>query len=141
MKKTLAWSALLLSSITGCGETLTGVQSPQTGCSANAVLILVGDGFVQNFCGCQEASGTLATSGQNLTCTFAVGKTVIFQYQPGRLHHQIIPVGTPAIIDGPVYDPNASVPIRSFSHVPAAAGTYRFQDSFNTAVSGQLVVQ
>lgn len=111
-------------------------------CDANVASIMIWDGRIQKLCGCGGVDGEFAAPGTPLSCTFALteGKTVHFFYQGPFLRHQIVPVGTPAISPGSVFDPNSKVPSRAHAFEPNAAGTYQFTDEFDHTITGSIVV-
>ena len=136
--------AVLLMITAGCDAPNSNTPAVQaTACQAGAAQIAVADGYLQNVCGCNEPAGTLSGPSMSLTCTVRPNTIVLFRYQATRLKHQIIPTGTTDLsIFGasPVSDPLSSAPVLVHAIQLTASGTYTFQDAFNSALSGQIVV-
>jgi hypothetical protein len=139
--------ALLLGVSVSCGnhsffEDVTALDPSQTICASGVAQINVTDGFLHAVCGCAESGSEPTAPPARLTCTVPVGTIVIFYYQHGtQLLHQIVPTDSPAITSSPVSDPILEIPIRVHSTRLTGAGNYRFHDSFNNALSGEIVVQ
>lgn len=111
-----------------------------SGCGANTALIGVGDGYIQNLCGCTEADGTTSVTQDGFTCTVSNGDTVIFHYLGTKLKHQILSTsGGKSFPATPVNDPNSDHPVWSFSISITETGTFFFQDAFNPIISGQII--
>jgi hypothetical protein len=99
----------------------------------------VGDGYLRVLCGCTEPAGTLATAGSSLTCTAPAGTTFFILFLTNHTRHQIVSTGAPAFPPSPVSTGDqGSITAHAFSL--ATPGTYAFRDSFNAALTGQLVV-
>ncbi|HLD99457.1 MAG TPA: hypothetical protein VJB59_04320 [Bdellovibrionota bacterium] len=127
--------------LAGCGQdrpeatTISGST-----CTPETAQIAVTDGFLQRLCGCQEAAGTVATANEILTCSVPRGTTVYFHYYSTLLMHQIVSNGTPGFQSSPLSDPKLPL-IISFHPVRLdIVGTYGFEDAFNSAIAGQIVV-
>jgi hypothetical protein len=127
-------------SFLGCGSIPDNtVSAAQTGCQANQAQIRVGDGFLQNLCGCAEASQLVFQPTTGFTCTVTHGSFLAFHFQGNTLVHQIIPVGSPALQASPIEDPkSASIPKSLLFQIPTA-GTYLFQDAFNSQLFGTII--
>lgn len=123
-----------------CDDTETNPAPPS--CGSNQAQIAVYDGMLEILCGCQEAAGILIAEPNPLTCTVPSGTTVFFFYQGTKLRHQIISTTNPSLfVNSPVSDPNATIPVRSFYVTFSSTGTYEFQDEFESALNGQIIVQ
>ncbi|MBC7386397.1 MAG: hypothetical protein H7301_09600 [Cryobacterium sp.] len=109
-------------------------------CEAGSAQIAIWDGFLQRVCGCGGTDGEIFTPPTPLTCTFKLGQTVVVNYQGPVLTHQIIPVGSPGIPEGPLYDPNSSNRIYSHAFTLTATGNYLFKDQFNSNLTGSFIV-
>lgn len=127
----------------GCGNDSNVGRSAATSCTSGQVQLEVNDGFLRNLCGCTETAGTFAKAGTELTCTIVAGAYVSFNYLGTVQKHQIVSKGTPEFSPSPLSDPQvtAHTPIRYHGIALTIPGTYRFEDRFNSALSGQLVVQ
>ena len=128
-----------------CGREVTlypGGSAAQVtpGCTTGAALILVGDGFLQNLCGCAEPDGTRVLTPSVFTCTVQAGTLVVFDYVTAGTSHQILSTGTPSFPDSPVADPAAREDFSRHAIQPGTPGSYGFTDAFDTRVSGTLVV-
>lgn len=138
LKTALIWLAVS-SMLWSCGnETLEATNTP---CTASLAQLAVFDTFLENLCGCQEAGSTVISPPNPLTCTITVGTTVVFYYTGTRLTHEIASTGTPKFEDSPVSVPSAKNPILSYSVTFTTAGDYFFEDMYNTALNGEIVVQ
>jgi hypothetical protein len=136
---TLIIAALLAQACGSFGGTSTTTTTAGT-CNAGTAVIVVYDGYFQNVCGCQETSGVTVTPNL-FTCTVNAGTSVTFLVARGtRFTHQIVPVGTPALLPGPASSPEFH-PL-GLAHVvnPSTPGTYLFEDSFVPGSQGRLIV-
>lgn len=143
-------SAFSLVLLFGCGSStsLPTLAASATACTSNTAQIGIGDGFVQNLCGCGGTSGQVITPPQTLTCNVgAAGTTVFFHYIGTRLTHQIAPAGAAggagaadAFAVSPISDPAADTPIRVHAITLNASGTYSFVDLYTPQLQGSIVV-
>ena len=124
------------------GSTCSGVQTPAASlpCDSNVAEIAIWDGRIQKVCGCGGVDGEFASANTPLSCTFKLGVTAFVYYQGPFLQHQFVADGTPALPNGPVFDPDADDPIRSHAFTPTAAGTYRFKDEYDSTITGTITV-
>jgi hypothetical protein len=110
-------------------------------CDPNTAQILIGDGYQQILCGCQEASGQAVPSGGgSVTCTVSAGKTIMFHYLGATLSHQIIPRDGSGLPASPVSKPGDETRIPTFGFRLDRAGNYAYLDAFDPGVSGVIVV-
>ncbi len=110
-------------------------------CQAGVAQLFIFDGLMQIGCGCQEPAGVAPSPPTALTCTVPVHTTVFFQYLGvGKIKHQIVPVGAASSPLGPLFDPDGKSPVRAFASSFDTAGSYPFEDVFNTQVNGVIVV-
>lgn len=124
----------------GCGGgQIKEIPLQNTVCQAGTAQIAVGDVYLQNLCGCQQATSIVNPPG-TLTCTIPAGTTVFIHYLGTRLAHQILPTVPNSFPPSPLSDPNASTPIRSHAFQLRTAGNYNFQDVFYPALNGTFVV-
>ncbi|MBS1962648.1 MAG: hypothetical protein JST04_10555 [Bdellovibrionales bacterium] len=126
------------------GSKCSGVpEKPENvACTSKVAEIIIWDGRIQKVCGCGGVDGEFAAANTALNCTFSLTdeKTVFVYYQGPFLQHQFVPVGTPALPIGPVFDPDANQPIRSHAFTPTATGTYQFQDEYDHTIFGSITV-
>jgi len=117
----------------------TEVTLPMTSCDAKEAQISILDGFMQNHCGCQESTGQTLTT---LTCTISTGTTVFLHFGAAALRHQIVPVGSPAIMTGPMFDPSAGTVVRTFGFIidGTPGDVYSFKDQFDPRLTGQFIL-
>jgi plastocyanin len=117
----------------------TGCQAAASGATASAA-ILVTDGTLQILCGCAEAGGTTVGAGAGtLTCTVNAGTTVDFFVLKSRVPHMIQSTGSPAFVSSPPMNvPTNS--LRAYGVTFSTAGTYTYNDAYNSSLSGQIVV-
>jgi hypothetical protein len=127
---------------TGCSSqpTSNAVSTEQTQCSTGMAQLAVGDSSLHRMCGCNEGT-LLAPLGTAVTCTVPVGTVVYFHYLATELQHAIVSKGAPQFISSPVSDPSDELPIRVHVIRMTTAGTYEFEDAFNTGISGRLIAQ
>lgn len=143
-------AALALAVLPGCGATLANPSlSPSaTACTANTAQIGVGDGYLQNLCGCGGTPGQIISPPQTLTCNVsATGTTVFFHYLGTRLTHQIAPAGAAggdgsatAFVMSPISDPADKSPVRAHAIQLTASGTYSFVDLYTPQLKGSIIV-
>lgn len=141
LKKALVLGSLasVLLGLWGCGnETIEGINTP---CTTGLAQLAVFDTFLENLCGCQEAGNTVIDPPNPLTCTIPVGTTVVFYYTGTKMIHEIASTGSPSFENSAVSNPKASNPIRSFAVTFNTAGDYFFEDVYNQALNGEIVVQ
>lgn len=112
-----------------------------SGCGTKTALIGVNDGYISILCGCDESAGTIKTDGQPLTCTVPVGTWVVFDFSRNKLFHQIVPVGTPALVASGVSNPSAAEPLLSHSFQATSLATYAFKDQFQNGITGSIVTR
>ena len=124
------------------GSTCSGVPENRSSapCDPLVAEISMYDGRIQKVCGCGGVDGEFAAVGTPLNCTFSLGKTVFVNYIGPFLQHQFIAVGTPALPNGPVFDPSAKTPIAAHAFTPSATGTYQFEDQYDHTITGTIVV-
>jgi hypothetical protein len=131
----------------GCSnETNSGVSNSSTSagssCQALQAQIAVGDGFLRNLCGCAESAGQWVEANSGvLSCTVPVGTTLFISYIGTYLRHQIVPRGTPGFQPSPVSNPKGLPKILTHVVQFSEAGTYAFEDLFNSGLRGEIVVQ
>jgi hypothetical protein len=134
-------SALAVS-FAGC-DPYNGPNIDPTGsqCAGGVAQIGVGDGFLEYLCGCtgSPASGTVVGSPANLTCHIPSGTIVIFEYIAIQDQHQIVNTSGLAFPAGTIITPGSGV-TTSTTGVLTQVGTYGFQDDFNTALQGSIIV-
>jgi hypothetical protein len=129
--------------VSGCGKDESSeVLLSQTECSGKTAQIQVMDGFLKRLCGCTETSNTLIDSpnGQTLNCTVSTGTIVHFHFNSTRVQHQIVPSGSQAIPISPLTQSEGLLVTPSFAVPFDAAGSYPFQDRFNSKMSGTITV-
>lgn len=133
----LPFSALLASCENYQGPVINPAGSQCTGGEAQ---IGVGDGFLQFLCGCTGGSptGTTLPAPANLTCHVPSGTTVFFQYIAIQDQHQIINSSGNFFPSGPIINPPAVGQVSDATFT--ATGTYGFQDAFNNALQGSIIV-
>jgi plastocyanin len=108
-------------------------------CTSGVAQIGVGDGFLEYLCGCtgQPAAGTILYAPANLTCHVPAGTTVYFQYIAITEQHQIVNSSGDFFPSGPFENsPNATPSVATFT----ATGTYGFEDAYNNALQGSIIV-
>jgi plastocyanin len=133
-----------LSGLSGCNQEQLSPNIDPSGsaCTTTSAQIGVGDGFIENLCGCTGA-GELGKGVQpapaNVTCTVPSGTTVFFVYMGIETQHQIINNSGSSFPAGQIAtpsDPNTHIAAALFS----ASGTYNFEDAFDTQIQGKIVV-
>lgn len=126
---------------TGCGPNI-GIAAGATSCQAGSAQIRVGDGFLQNICGCQETSTAAVVSPATLTCTVSgTGTKVFFHYIGTRLTHQLGPTSAASVFPAsPISDPHAPQPVRVHVVQFNSSGTFAFEDLQNPAMTGRIIV-
>lgn len=139
----LAALALLAALTASCGSTITtSVPATAAGCHTGAAQISLGDGFQRLLCGCQEPSGTVIGSGKgSLTCTVAVGTTVLVIYEATLNNHQFLSTSGKHFISSPI---SGGLGVsRTYVHSVKLdeAGTYGYKDAFDGGIVGQLIAQ
>jgi len=147
MMKTISLLILVsigLLGLSGCNdEQLTPTIDPtSSACSSNVAQIGIGDGFVENLCGCTgagELSNGVQTAPANVTCTVPSGTTVMFVYIAIETQHQIVNTGGAFFPAGVIATPgNASTQVAAALF--SSSGTYLFEDVFDSAIQGKIVV-
>ena len=111
-------------------------------CDSTVAEIMIWDGRIQKLCGCGGVNGEFAPFNTALNCTISLAavKAITVFYHGPFLQHQFLAVGTPAVPNGPVFDPNSKVPIRAHGFTLTATGTYQFQDEYDHTIFGSIVV-
>jgi hypothetical protein len=117
------------------------VQS-DTVCQTGQAQIQISDGYFEDLCGCAEAAGTKVTSPGTLTCTVPVNTVVFFYVVATITHHQIISTtgGSLTFPSSPVSDTDTGT-IQPYGVPFNSAGTADFEDAYDTALQGQIIVQ
>jgi hypothetical protein len=135
--------------VLGCGrgtDTIVPLPNVATECSPNSAQILVGDGYLQNLCGCigtGENTQIYPIPG-NLTCHLAPSESqavVFFNFSNTTLQHQIVPTSTGAKFAPTPYInlPNSNTPTVFAVSFPESETVYPFQDAFSK-LNGQIFV-
>lgn len=147
MRPRMTWlhSPLLIAGLTSLAACGTGMDEPPgsgspTGCVSGVAQIGVSDSYLQIHCGCSEAAGTTVGAGTALTCTVPSGTQVTFHYIATEFPHQIVATGTPSFDPSAYHDPDAYATTRVHVVQLSTAGTYAFADTFNSSLTGQIVV-
>lgn len=128
-----------LSAIAGC-KVSDNDPDLNAACTTGNAQIFVGEGYLRLACGCAEGTNVLVIQGSAATCTVALGTRVLFHFSEARRRHQIVGVGSPNLGASDVVNPPDEAVFAAFAPSLPATGTYQFQDAFNAAVSGQLIV-
>lgn len=142
MKSVLSLILLISSVFLASCEQRTGpvIDRGGTGCHAGLAQIGVGDGFFEALCGCTggPADGTILTAPANLVCHVPAGTEVMFQFIDVHTTHQIINSGGLNFPSGAVIQPGAGIytSAAQFNDV----GTYLFEDAYDNALTGQIIV-
>jgi plastocyanin len=138
---TLISAGTLLFGISACENvtSLTGPNGVSGACTPGKAQLAVYDGFIQNLCGCQEPEEVVMPPA-SLTCTVPAGTTVWFWYISTTQFHQIQSTANPTFPTSPLNDPNASNPVKTHVVTLKDPGNYEFQDVYNRAVNGTIVV-
>ena len=136
----------LLLLLAACGDTLPpaggGGQAVQSGCGAGSALIVLGDGYIENLCGCAEEAGTRVVAPDTFTCTVETGTVVIFDATATDLEHQVHFTVTPAPAAGsPILGGRSATGTVRHAVAVDLAGTYEFSDLFQNGIPGRIVVQ
>ena len=143
IRSVLMISLSLLSA--GCSQQIgciRGLNPSDTVCPANDAEVAIGDGFVENLCGCLSPgeNGTQQVAPNPITCHIAAGGFVFFQFINTKQIHQIIPApGSIFFPAGTVSDPSKT-PLVETAPIPFPAGTYQFQAAYS-ALTGTIVAQ
>lgn len=140
--------------LSGCGDNRTPdgltlpISASATACLPGTAEILVGDGFLQNLCGCvgpgEDPSNIFAVPN-SLTCHLAAGTTsagtivVTFNFFGTVYWHQIISVGPNNFGATPLFEPGNSAHMRVFGVVLQPATPYSFQDVIS-GMTGSIFV-
>jgi hypothetical protein len=141
-------------SVSGCGDNRRSdgltlpISASSTACASGTAEILVGDGFMQNLCGC-TGTGESADSAfffpRPLTCHLAPGKTsegtivVMFKFFGTFSWHQIVSVGPPNFGSTPLFDPANPSSLRAFGIVLTPSSHYSFKDVIS-GMTGDIYV-
>jgi len=135
-------AAALLLSTSSCDEqsSVTGPSGASGECAQGEAQLVVYDTFIQNLCGCQEPREEVFPPN-SLTCTVSTGTTVLFWYLATNLPHQIQSTAQPTFPTSPLYDPNSSNPVPTHVVTLSAPGNYEFEDVYNRAINGTIIVQ
>lgn len=118
--------------VTACAAD-NALTSGSTACQPGSALVLLGDATLDRRCGCAEAAFRFSMPTTGFSCTVARGTTVFFTLDSAVQSHQLVPTSGSQFPAGPLNAPTHAV---TFS----TAGTYGFQDAFNTLLTGQIVV-
>lgn len=132
----------LAATLSACQEYNGPVIDP-TGsqCASNIAQIGVGDGFLEFLCGCtgQPPATTVLPAPANLTCHVPLNTTIVFQYIGIQTQHQIVNSSGLSFPSGPVITPgpgNVTTSTATFIQT----GTYGFQDDYDLALQGSIIV-
>ena len=141
LRRSLIFFLLILATaVSACQSTTTPVVNPAaTQCPGGTAEIGVGDGFFEFLCGCTggPAGGTFVPTPGNLTCHVPSGTVVMFEYIAIQTEHQIVSSGgLPFASAPPVLPGGVTASAAQFQTV----GTYNFQDAYNTALTGAIIV-
>jgi hypothetical protein len=131
-----------LSTLTACREyqQYPVVLEASTQCTAGVAEIGVGDGFLEFLCGCTSApaAGTILSAPANVVCHVPSGTFVLFEYIDIHTTHQIVNSSGLAFTSGQPILPGNGVYTTAAQFV--TVGTYGFEDAFNLALQGQIIV-
>lgn len=127
-------------SLAGC-EPAPVSEVPATGCSENAAMIGVYDGFLQIECGCAEQAGVAVHPPEELVCTVSPETSVTFQFTGAFMEHQILSEGEPRFVSSPPTGTMDDRKIHTHAVTLEEAGTYEFSDAFFPDLQGAIVVQ
>jgi hypothetical protein len=114
------------------------VSAAQTSCQAGQAQILVGDGYLQNLCGCQETPG-IVNPPAVFQCTVPVNTSVLILFLANVTDHELVPQAGSSFVPSPISNPNDDLPSRGYAQSFSTAGTYGFVDAFNASVTGKIV--
>jgi len=139
--ETLFISVFFIAATFACGQStpVKTIEPATTACQAKQAQILVGDGYLQNLCGCQEAAGITAAPGV-FQCSVPVGTTITFLFLINKTTHELIPQSGSSFNPGPISNPADELPVRAFGQSFSAAGSFLFADAFNSNVTGKIIV-
>lgn len=136
---------LISAALAGCGTqsdtTSASISGGSTPCGSGVANIIVTDGFMRRLCGCDETSTDPAIPPATLTCTVPSGTSVFFQYVGQSLKHQVQSTGALTFSPSAIYDPSSAGTFRTHAVVLTTTGTYSFQDLFDRALQGQIIVR
>jgi hypothetical protein len=134
----------------GCEPAITTIGAGQNALPpAKTAMINIFSSSSERAYGCLEPAGVSIPAGTPLICSVPVGYQVTFYYAdtgagiPNSIvKHQIVPVGNTEIPASSVSDPSDNIPVlvdvvNSTKTIPA--GTYGWQDAFDSQINGQLV--
>jgi hypothetical protein len=116
------------------------VNQSDTACATGQAQVQISDGYFEDLCGCAEGSSTVTSPG-TLTCTVPLNTVVFFYVIAGFTHHQVISTG------GTLTFPSSSVSaidtgtVQPYGFQFTTAGTADFEDAYDTALQGQIIVQ
>ncbi len=126
--------------LAGCAE--QPESALVTSCDAGTAAIGIMDGLVSRLCGCAEVSSNWVSASDGITCTVAQNSVVVFNYLGFNDHQMISKSGSPqTFVASPPSFPRLEAPVRVHAVVLEELGTYQFTDSFDSATSGQIIVQ
>ena len=136
-----------LPSCGGLAPSPTQISLPteqETACQPGVAEILVGDGYLQNLCGCvgPGESKTVYPVGQKLTCHLSTDNSYLyFYFLTTKIDHQIVSSGVQSFNSGPLIraiDPKVQ---RVFvTQLPVKNTTYSFYDAIMPGLTGEVIV-
>lgn len=122
----------VLALVSSCGkvEPTRKWSAAQTDCRGAEANVVVGDGFLQRNCGCQEGgAGDVFVAPNRLRCTVSAGSVVFFHFVGEQQLHQIIPADGVSFPASQLSDPGRGVDmVREHSVLFSQPGTYEFLD-------------
>lgn len=156
-------SLIFLFVLWGCGKapvatpglselTSSNAEEKNVDCEKNNLTqIAVGDGFLKQLCGCKESDGKYHTveKKHSFQCSLKKSNTVIFYFINIQLPHQMIQKSVDSskiALDGfnptpPVFPlPKNEQSIQVFPITFKEAGSFHFEDSFNSGIGGTFIV-
>jgi hypothetical protein len=134
-------------SMTACDavspDSLPAFGEEDTSCKPGVAQILVGDGYLQNICGCTgpDETLTLYPAGQTLQCHVPTSDSyVFFNFLTAHGRHQIIATGNALFAPTPLIDFSVPNAIRVFPvNFPQASTSYFFEDAIG-GMQGEIIV-
>lgn len=131
---------LCMGMLGSCAQSENQTTPPtQDACaSGSGAHILVTDGAMTRLCGCQEPNDTTFQSGENLTCTLAKGRSIIFVFTNINQRHQI-KIGS--IFSTPIILPQQGIDShQTYGFELNEVGTFQFSDLLIPELTGTLNV-
>ncbi len=140
--RSLVLAGALIFGASACDQdtSLSGSNQISGDCITGQAQLVVYDTFIQSVCGCQE-SPEISNPPNGITCTVPVGTSIWFWYLSTTLLHQIQSTATPTFQTSSLSDPNSSNPVRTHVVTLSTTGSYEFDDVYNRAINGTIVVQ